>query len=169
MIEKFCKNNLTEISNLIQQLSPEQYQQPLPILSGSSIGQHVRHITEFYVCLINGIYKKEVNYDQRERDLRLESDLKFVIYTLDKIRTNLPCGVQDFPMQLRGNFADHEDESISIPTSFFRELAYCLEHSIHHQALLKIGLIELGKVDLIDDQFGVAPATIRFKTTLASA
>src|SRR5574343_206713 len=169
MIEKFCKNNLNEISSLIGQLSPEQYQQPLKILSGSSIGQHVRHIAEFYLCLINGVPKNVVNYDRRERDLRLESDIRFVIYTLDKIRTNLACGVEDFSMHLQGNFADHEDESLSIPTSFFRELAYCLEHSIHHQALLKIGLIELDKVDLIDDQFGVAPATIRFKTSTLSA
>lgn len=168
MIEKYCKNNLSEISSLLKQLTEIEYQQPLKLLSGSSIGQHVRHVVEFYVCLLKGIPDGEVNYDERERDLRLESDLKFVIHTLEKIRTNLFLGVTDVPMVLRGNFAEEDESSLIINSSFYRELAYCLEHSIHHQALLKIGLIELGKVDLIDDQFGVAPATIRFKTTLAS-
>jgi hypothetical protein len=44
-------------------------------------------------------------------------------------------------------------------------LAYCLEHTIHHQALIKIGLMELNLIHLIDQHFGVAPATIRFKKT----
>src|SRR5574343_524996 len=169
MIEKFCKENMEEINNMIQQLTREEYTRPMLTLSGSSIGQHVRHIAEFYLCLIKGMHKQEVNYDRRERDLALESDVKFAGYTFDKIRTNLPCGLEDFKMELSGNFSNCDGESLSIPTSFYRELAYCLEHSIHHQALLKIGLIELNKVDLIDENFGVAPATIRFKTTTLSA
>jgi len=168
MIEQFCKENLEQINELIQQLKPEEYAKSLDVLSGSSIGQHVRHIAEFYTCLIDGMYKKEVNYDQRARDLQLEADLRFTSYTIDKIRTNLPCNREDFSMNLSGNFSSCEGESLKIPTSFYRELAYCLEHSIHHQALIKIGLFELKKVDLIDEQFGVAPATIRFKTAQVS-
>lgn len=164
MIEKFCKENLEQISSLIQLLKPEEYTRSLTVLSGSSIGQHVRHIAEFYLCLIKGIHRKEVNYDQRERDLRIETDIRFTTYTIDKIRTNLPCGIEDIRMHLSGNFSDCDGESLHIPTSFYRELAYCLEHSIHHQALIKVGLTELEKVMLINDNFGVAPATIRFRT-----
>lgn len=164
MIEKYCRENLEELSQMIGQLTSDEYQKSLTILSNSSIGQHIRHITEFYLCLIKGRTIKEVNYDTRDRDLQLESDIKFAKYTIDKIKTNLPCGTSDCELQLKGNFAASGDETTSISTSFYRELAYCLEHSIHHQALIKIGLISLEKVEILTKDFGVAPATVRFKS-----
>lgn len=58
--------------------------------------------------------------------------------------------------------------SVYINKTFInRELAYCLEHSIHHQALIKVGLKEQNIENLIDENFGVAPATIRHKQKCA--
>lgn len=164
MIEKYCKENIGQIKRLIQDMSDEEYSRPLEILSGSSIGQHVRHIAEFYICLIKGMHQQTVNYDRRERDLKLETDIKFAGYSLDKIRTNLPSEMEDFKMNMQGNFSNDQEYNLLISSSLYRELAYCLEHSIHHQALIKIGLIELNKTILVDENFGIAPATIRFKS-----
>ena len=51
-------------------------------------------------------------------------------------------------------------------TSFDRELLYCLDHAIHHQALIKIGLKELQIADLVGDDFGVAYSTLRYRASL---
>lgn len=106
-----------------------------------------------------------MNYDQRERDLNLESDLSFATYTIDKISSNLIVPNNESEILLEGNFSSKEGDIITIKTTFKRELAYCLEHSIHHQALIKIGLLEQQIEHLISNDFGVAPATIRFKET----
>lgn len=162
----YCKNNLREIKQLIASLNTEQYTHKSSLLSGASIGQHVRHILEFYLCLIYGIKVGKVNYDKRERDLKIEMDLTFAAYTIDKICSNLPTSNHDLEILLEGNFSSNEGEITTIKTSFNRELAYCLEHSIHHQALIKIGLIEQQVAHLVGDDFGVAPATIRYKETV---
>ena len=63
---------------------------------------------------------------------------------------------------LEGNFTGEAGSLTKIATTFQRELAYCLEHSIHHQALIKVGLKELNLENIIEKNFGVAPATIRY-------
>ena len=47
-----------------------------------------------------------------------------------------------------------------------RELLYCLDHAIHHQAFIKIGLKELQIADLVEDDFGVAYSTLRYRASL---
>ena len=48
-------------------------------------------------------------------------------------------------------------------SSFERELLYCLDHAIHHQALIKIGLKELHLSHLVSPDFGVAYSTLRYR------
>ena len=42
---------LSQLSDLLNAISPESYTAPLLLLHGSSVGQHVRHTIEFYQCL----------------------------------------------------------------------------------------------------------------------
>ena len=62
------KSALLEIKNICLILSDEIYAKPLNILTGRSIGQHIRHIIEFYHCLLSQANKSVVNYDLRKRD-----------------------------------------------------------------------------------------------------
>jgi hypothetical protein len=55
------------------------------------------------------------------------------------------------------------EELLEIPTSFNRELVYLIEHTIHHLAIIKIGLNEAFPTIEIPENFGVAYSTIRFK------
>lgn len=160
----FCNSNLQEIKHLIGAINLDQYTHSSSLLSGASIGQHIRHILEFYICLIKGYNIGIVNYDQRERDFKIENDLAFAIETIDKVCSKLIHSNEDLEIMLQGNYGSFEGKSNNIKTSFKRELAYCLEHSIHHQALIKIGLIELNISNRISEEFGVAPATIRHKS-----
>jgi hypothetical protein len=162
-----CKENLQEIKTLIASVKEEQYQYKSQLLSDATIGQHVRHILEFYLCLINGECRGLVNYDKRERDLNLERNPGLAIFCIDKICNDIQRLNTEQEIQLAGNFSSEGRTLKTIRTSIDRELAYCLEHSIHHQALIKIGLIEQKMDHLINEGFGVAPATIRHKQQCA--
>jgi uncharacterized damage-inducible protein DinB len=159
----YCKENLNEIKNVLLQLTNDQYTFQSATLFGATIGQHVRHILEFYQSVLNGFEAKVINYDNRVRNLSIETDTKIAIQAIDDICSKLKEDISDLPMILEGNFCAEEGKQIKIETSFLRELAYCLEHSIHHQALIKVGLLEVKCLNFIDDTFGLAPATIRYK------
>ncbi|TCL64577.1 DinB family protein [Mariniflexile fucanivorans] len=162
-MQNYCKENLNEIKTVLLQLTNEQYTFQSTTLFGATIGQHVRHIIEFYQSVFSGFEAKTINYDNRVRNLSIETDTKIAIQVIDEICAKLKTENNDIQMILEGNFCAEEGKQIKIETSFLRELAYCLEHSIHHQALIKVGLLEVKCLNFIDDTFGLAPATIRHR------
>lgn len=166
-MKTYCKENLSEINALLLQLSNAQYTYSCKLLSDATIGQHVRHILEFYQSVLKGLDIKVVNYDNRERNLSIETDRNFAIQVINNINYFLALDIQDETIILEGNFSSEPGNKTQIQTTLFRELAYCLEHSIHHQALIKVGLLELNSASFIDETFGLAPATIRYKKICA--
>ncbi len=58
-IEKTIQNVLTQLCDSMHQLTNEEYSSPVGILSNATIGQHVRHIVELFVCLFNGYEKAQ--------------------------------------------------------------------------------------------------------------
>ncbi|WP_339924897.1 hypothetical protein [uncultured Cyclobacterium sp.] len=158
-----CKQNLNQLSFLLGSLSTEQYNYKSELLSGASIGQHIRHIIEFYTCLKESfcLNLTQINYDKRKRDKSIEQDAKKAILTIDKLIDFLNEEKVVGKAALVANFSLEEDHDCIVPSSYRRELAYCLEHSIHHQALIKISLTDQGLRHLVDDNFGVAPSTTK--------
>ena len=158
------KINILEIKDLLHNIKQAHYHQKQEILSGSSIGQHVRHVLEFYLCLFQALDTNQICYDERERDVRIETDPKFAGAVINKILTQLDTLAKaDRPLKLKVNFSGNPENELFLETSLYRELAYNLEHSIHHQALIKIACKQLGIEDGLSETFGVAPATIRYR------
>lgn len=164
----YCSENLKDIRLLLSRVDSSDYTKPSPALFGASLGQHVRHILEFYTCLFDQYPTGEVCYDLRKRDMNLESSPQAAINLMDDLIAKLNPSVLNFPLLLVSNFnAIDEDRSV-VETSFHRELAYCLEHSIHHQALIKVGLLGMNILHLVEEDFGVAPSTIRSRAALTA-
>lgn len=161
----YCQENLNEIKKVLLQLTNEQYAHPSITLFGATIGQHVRHILEFYQSVFDGLETRVINYDNRKRNLLIETNSAYAIQIIDLINSQLSLSTTDETLVLEGNFCAEEGKKIKIKTSFLRELGYCLEHSIHHQALIKVGLLETNCISYIDENFGLAPATIRYRKT----
>lgn len=155
-------SNLMDIKDLLKGLSQEQYNRKLEIITNASIGQHVRHILEFYQCLFKGELNKKINYDDRQRDIKLETDIHFASKTIDEIVNELLDIKNDFQVTFVANYSTSQNHSpVFIQSSFYRELAYNLEHSIHHQALIKVAITEMELTSLVKNTFGYAPSTIR--------
>ncbi|RED98847.1 DinB family protein [Marinoscillum furvescens] len=154
---------LDQLEETIAQLGPNNFSQAIPTLSNATIGQHVRHTLEFFLCLIASSKTSEVNYDNRLHDKTMENDLQLALRTIHDIRAFLKNQREDFPLLLEANYAIDEDELIQIPSSYHRELAYNIEHAIHHMALIKVGVkIAFPHVEL-PVHFGVASSTVRFQ------
>jgi uncharacterized damage-inducible protein DinB len=151
-------NQLTDLLNDIESVT---YKEALRPLHFSTIGQHVRHITEFYLCALKGYENGIVNYDARERNILIEIDKDFTIKTLENVKQQLQFLNSDRNLTLKSKFGGNE--AIEIPSSFFRELTYLIEHTIHHLAIIKIGLNEVYPEINIPKNFGVAHSTIRYR------
>ena len=163
-LQQSIQNVFVQISESLEQLTCEQYCKPSKILFGATIGQHVRHIIELFICLDNGYNTGVVNYEKRKREYAIETDkyfaaslLKSIYLTLDKVNKNLV---------LEASFDDHSEECVSIDTNYYREIAYNLEHTVHHMALIRVGITEVSNIE-VPNSFGVASSTIKYRQACA--
>ena len=131
----------------------EHYTKPSEILSKATIGQHVRHSIEMYQCLLLGYETGLIDYGKRKRDIVIESSPEYAINCLQNIISGIEKS--DKSLTLYNNEAHFS-------TSYKRELFYCDEHTIHHLALIRIGVNEIGGYQL-NETFGVAPSTIKYR------
>ncbi len=152
---------LKDIKKLFGELPGMVYQKEQSILNGATPGQHFRHILEFYICLIKGVSKGEICYDERERNELIESRVNYAANIIDEIIHYLSTVEQDKNLVLRSNYSTSSEDSEMIPTSLHRELAYALDHTVHHLALVKIALS--AENITVHPNFGVAPSTIRHR------
>ncbi len=160
---KYHLNIFAEIEKICRQLSQDKFVEKIEILSESSIGQHIRHIVEFYVCLFSD--KDYVNYDERERNLLIENS---PLYTLEVLGI-LKYKVQNLDFEKNVIFKQSlNDDKVFLSTSYARELIYLGEHTIHHFALIKIGITALCPELALDQNFGVADSTIKYRSTQTS-
>lgn len=168
MIKQAVATHLQQLKDLLVQLSPAQFVEKLPVLSYSTIGMHVRHVVEFYECLLESETTQQVDYDARKRNATLENDPQTCIGAIEVIVDRVFRHEEDFPIQLCANYSLSEGESTSVPTTFLRELLYNIEHTVHHLAIIKIGVKHLDTdTVLIDEQFGVAISTLRNRKVCA--
>ena len=145
--------------DLCQSLTPEQYTLKCKMLNGVSIAEHLRHSYEFYHCLLLGLDTMQLNYEDRARDRAIENNLPYAIERMKKLKLQLSSPLKDTVMELKSK----EAQLSHVKTSLERELVYCLDHAIHHQALIKIGLKEQELSHLVSQDFGVAYSTLRYR------
>lgn len=157
MLVPSIKNTLNELSDLLSQLSNEDYTCPCHDLSNATIGEHTRHIIEMFQCLENQYEAGIINYDDRKRDYRIQTDVAFAKETINSILNQLDKFNKNLQLQ---QFLD--GESLLIDTNYNRELLYNLEHCIHHQALIKVAVLQNDAI-VIDQNFGVARSTIEYR------
>jgi hypothetical protein len=163
-LQQAVNNVFVRLSETLNQLSQEQYTQPCDTLFKNTIGQHVRHIIELFQCLENGYDVGVVNYEKRKRDKVIENNKDFAAGSLKEIYNQL--NRPDKALILEATYDDHSEAPIRIETNFNREIAYNLEHTIHHMALIRVGINEVSGIRLPDD-FGVASSTVKHRQQCA--
>lgn len=147
---------------LLEELDVSLYDKAQPSVYLSSAGSHFRHLLEFYDRFLEGLKVGKVDYDLRQRESAIETDpvaaqerLVAVIEDLRRLDRE-PAGLL-VKSDSDGGAAAEPPWTRSTAS---RELQALLSHTLHHYALIAIGL-RLNGVDP-GEEFGVAPSTLRY-------
>lgn len=163
-LQQAVRNTFSQLSQSLESITPDQYTVPCDRLGKATIGQHVRHIIEMFQCLEKGYETGLVNYEQRPRDLQIETSKSLALDLLTVIAEGLSKA--DKTLLLEGVYDTGDASAMTFQTNYYREIVYNLEHTIHHMALIRVGLQELA-VSGLPESYGVAPATIKHKAACA--
>lgn len=158
-----AKDLLFQLEKLAQTLGPNRFAEPIASLGGATIGQHMRHVIEFYQCLQSS--EETVNYDRRERNLSIEKDPQVALREIQAIASAL-TGVHDCPLRIEVDYSLNAPAPLLLDSSFQRELAYNIEHTVHHMALMKVGIRAHFHDVVLPDNFGIAISTLRHQRQL---
>lgn len=159
---------LNQLSEAIKQLTDEEFATPSQTLSGSSVGQHLRHTLEFFICLEQGLGEGVINYDKRGHDKKIESHRELALAVISRISSFVGQQTEDKTLVLEASY-NPGDETASVNTSYFRELTYNIEHAVHHMAIMKIGIHEVADHIVLPTDFGVAASTVRYRKEMSEA
>ena len=164
MLTQPIQHVFVQLSETLNQLSNEEYTRSSKILMNATIGQHVRHIIELFQCLEKGYDSGLVNYEKRKRDYKIETDKELAAVLLKDIYTHIEKPNKEIILEAE----DYCDSvvTVSIASNYYREIAYNLEHMIHHMALIRVGINEVSCV-VLPDEFGVAYSTIKYRQQCA--
>ena len=161
MLIASINKTLNELLDLLSQISDSDYSCPCRDLSNATIGEHTRHIIEMFQCLENQYENGIVNYDIRKRDYLIQTNTDFARECILQILNQIEKPNKSLQLQ------QIVDGSILlIDSNYNRELLYNLEHCIHHQALIKVAIIQSATIK-IDENFGVARSTIEYRKQCA--
>lgn len=167
-MEKLILHNTAQLTLLrafLHSIPTNYYVQKIDILFDSSIGMHVRHVLEFYSCLLDGVQNAcMINYDLRQRDIRLETDHHTASETIDQI-INLLRNEGRVDTGLIIHSGVDEEDRMSHLSSFKRELLYLSEHTTHHMATIQMIAHLLAIAYVFPAGFGLAPSTINYRAT----
>lgn len=155
---------IDQLKELLETLTDEQYARKVAVLSNASIGQHIRHVIEFFRELEKGYYTGVVNYDARKRNDAIATQRRVAITELIAIAAVV--AKKNKSLKLAADFGEGDSDFCEVPTNYLRELVYNLEHTIHHMALLRIGVRAVANIEL-PENFGVAVSTLKYRNVCA--
>ncbi len=130
------------------------------------VGSQYRHVLDHYRAFVDHWESGSIDYDARQRSPEIERDpqaalaqTEAIIAALDRIHVedaNRPVAVQ---MDCGGG--QHLPDWR--PSTVGRELQFLVSHTVHHYALIKLLLEDVGVA--LDRDFGVAPSSIAYRAS----
>lgn len=161
-LKNAVKNVLDQLAAVMSQISEKDFKKPIDTLNNATVGQHIRHTLEFFTCLLDGYINGVVNYDKRNHDKGIETDKSQALTTLSGITSFIEKVDENHYFKLEVDYGIDMELTSSIATNFNRELAYNIEHAIHHMALIKIGIQAICPHVDMPANFGVANSTVKY-------
>jgi len=164
-LSEIAKYHLQEMEELAKNLGDVFYIATPKILFGASVGKHYRHIIEFYQSLINGLPNGTINYDKRNRDIRIENDINYAMQMIVELKNQLSLmsNADSKPVVVEYEYDNHTISSVS---SSARELIFCIEHCVHHLAILKLAIHAAFEGVNVSATLGVAHSTLSYQQSI---
>ncbi len=128
----------------------------------SAIGPHYRHCLDHFTSFLRGTRSDMIDYDARDRNLRLETDRSIALEQTRRIRreiNDIDKALLKSPVRIRAKILYAGAAPQEASSTFERELMYVVAHAMHHYALIRVIAIML-EIRL-PREFGVAPSTLQ--------
>ncbi len=157
-------HSLKMAETILLRLSDAQYRAtPKPF--NANLGKHLRHITDHYQRLFDGLPGAQVEYDRRDRCENEEKErstmilrLRFISSQLQQLQENK---LEDQPLAVFLTVNDKEQDAPSVPSTLSRELVFLQSHSVHHFAIIA-AILRVQGIQF-DPDFGIAPSTLKYE------
>ncbi len=156
------KHMIGQINDLLCQLDDTAYAKPISLFKGGTLGQHFRHILDFYNCLVAGALLGELDYSKRARNPLMETKIEVAKDSFNAILDKLSQFSEEQRVKVVTDFSIDENGVRSVViSSVGRELMYAYDHAIHHLAIIRMGIqTAFPEVELCES-LGVAPSTVK--------
>src|SRR5688572_8373855 len=162
-----CTNILEQLTDIIHQIDETDFAKPSESLSRSTIGQHLRHTVEFFICFQHGYEQGLINYDKRGHDKLIETDKFIALAAIEQVLTFV-TNLEERVLRLEVGYDLQQENFVTVETNATRELVYNIEHAVHHMAIMKIGIREVAPYVNLPADFGIAASTRRHAGQLQS-
>ncbi len=167
-LSQAANNILNQLSGVVSQITEDDFCKPSHSLN-ATVGQHLRHTLEFFICLEQGYGDGVVNYDKRIHNKAMENDRFIALNTIQQIQEFINANQGDKILKLEVGYLPDSEECETITTNYMRELVYNIEHAVHHMAIMKIGIREIADYITLPADFGIAVSTLRYKESVVAA
>ena len=158
---------LLQMLSLLSRMDDTVYATSPQGLAPHRVGGHLRHILEFYECLLDGLTVSRIDYDKRKRDETIEksrlSGEARICAIIGRLEDTTSLR-EDAPVAVR---MENSDSDVYFASSISREMQALSSHTIHHLALIAVTLRLHGLE--VDPDFGMSPSTLRYQATLIEA
>ena len=124
----------------------------------SCIGSHIRHILDFYDCILKGISLKDIDLTDRKRDELMHCDCDYAYRNVERIIGELTQLNNINPDTKIKVVDDLGIGKVEIEYTLGAALAQANSHTIHHYAIINYILNGLG-IQIEDENFGFNPTT----------
>lgn len=160
---------IQQIREILSRMTDAQYVMALPLYNGSTIGQHMRHIYDFYNSVISASELGELDYAKRDRNPDIESYTHSASTHFKQMIDAIQLLSEDLSIDVVTEF-DTQESTLRkrVKSSVGRELMYAYDHAVHHMAIVKMGLQTSFPEFDIDKNIGVAPSTIKHNSLQSS-
>ncbi len=130
-----------------------------------SVGGHFRHNLDFVNNFLNGVAERRIDYNARERDVRVEIDRGYAVEKLDFAMRRIGS-LTDEILKRSVYVCSEVDLTTWLRSSVARELEFMNSHTVHHHALIaeKLAVFSIA----VTENFGVAPSTLEHWKTKAA-
>ncbi len=150
--------NLTSAIELIDAIDIETYQNKTVGPYFSSIGSHLRHVLDFFDCIINGLDSNNIDLTARKRDEIISTDkeaAKAHIYKLQETIHSFSATNTDYLLHVTDNLGEGK---VTVNYTLESILAHANSHAIHHYAVIGY-ILSFLNVELKLSSFGYNPTS----------
>ncbi|PYV75606.1 MAG: hypothetical protein DMG96_16740 [Acidobacteria bacterium] len=154
---------------LLDNVDDESYSRKEEGPWGSSIGAHYRHVLDHFLCLIEGLWDGEINYDHRSRSRDIETSIeaaRLATNNMIEALAAIPADVLKQECTVIYSVGYDHKEAQPVGSVVARELMFCVGHAIHHYAIMK--LLCSARSVALPCEFGIAPSTLKYQEAQAA-